>query len=847
MRWTRDPVLLVAAGLSLAVLAAGWLGAASWVGRPFPGFLVLENRTIASAGLARWPAIASGGIYQREIVAVNGVPLQTAQELTRYVRSLPVGSSVVYRLRAKGVEEERAVATRLFALTDFTLLFGSYLAGGLAMCAVAIAIRSLRRHDRSANGSALGIWLIGMWALSATDLYGPYHFFRLHAALECFLGAGMTQFALCFPVERQIARRRPGVLYLPFAGSALLAGFQQLFLFDSQIYVATHLIAITCFGVSLLGVVTSQVDVFLHPPSFEARQRVKLLTLGVVAATAPGAFVAFHGALTGGQSSENVMGWSGLLLPGALAYAVLRTDLFEVDAILRRSVNYAILTALFALAYAAAIAGFENLFEGQTQSSRAGFVVLFSAVAVAILAPLRDRLQAPIDRLFFRSAYDFRNLVQTASARLSAVTSLDEVLLQLDQTVRSALQPEWLAIEYRRAEDEPSARFTTDPEIPPTRPSLWEEASRGAPVLETEGGGLAIPLCVEERCTGLLRVGRRLSGGFYGGDDRRFLITLANQGAVALQNAMTLESLRELNRDLEQKVQNRTAALATALEDLRSTQGQLLQKEKMASLGQLVAGIAHEINNPVNFIEGNIEMLREHAGALGGAIQAFRDAAARGEIAAQDAIGEKFDLDFVLADLGPLLDACQEGVGRTSEIVAGLRSFSRLDRAACDAVDLIQGLESTLALLRDRFAAIRVERELEPIPLVECMAGQIHQVFMNLLTNAADAIEREGRVTLRSRRIGEDRVQIEIEDDGHGMSEEVLDHIFEPFYTTKPVGKGTGLGLSISLGIAQRHGGALEVASARGRGSRFTLSLPIRFAGGADAAESSATEGDLPA
>jgi signal transduction histidine kinase len=830
MRWTRDPVLVGAVGLALAVLATGWLGAVSWVGHPFPGFLVLGNRSIASAGLARWPATAGGEIYQHEIVAVDGQPLRAARDLADHVRARPVGTAVAYRLRAGDIEREVAIDTRNFDLTDFALLFGSYLAGGIAMCGVAIAIRVLRRRDRSANACALAIWLIGMWALSATDLYGPYRLFRLHAALECFLGAGMIHFALSFPIEREIAGRRRAIVALPYAASALLALVQQIHLFDPRTYVTTHLIALASFGVSLVAVVINQIDVFRHPPSFEARQRVKVLALGVLAATAPGAFVAIQGSLTGGRSSENVMAWSGLLLPAALAYAVLRTDLFEVDAILRRSVNYAIVTALFALSYAGAIAGFESVFEDQSESSRTAFVVLFSAVSVAVIIPLRDSLQVPIDRLFFRSAYDFRQLVQTASTRLSAVSSLHEVLAQLDETVRSALQPEWLVIEYRREQDQPSISYTTCAGPPPAPSLSWDVAGRGSRITERPDGGLAIALRVDERCVGVLGIGRRLSGAFYGGDDRRFLITLANQGAIALQNAMTLESLRDLNRELEEKVRQRTAALAKALDDLRSAQGRLVEHEKMASLGQLVAGIAHEINNPVNFIEGNLGVLNEHAEALGGAIAEFRAAAARGEIAAVDAIGEKYDLDFVLEDLRPLLEACKEGVERTTGIVAGLRTFSRLDRASCDHVDLIQGLESTLALVRDRFAAIRVVRELEPLPPVECVAGQIHQVFMNLLSNAADAVAEGGRVTLRSRRVGEDRVQIDVEDDGCGMSEEVRSHIFEPFYTTKPVGKGTGLGLSISYGIVERHSGTLEVESEPGRGSRFVLTLPIRFA-----------------
>jgi signal transduction histidine kinase len=188
----------------------------------------------------------------------------------------------------------------------------------------------------------------------------------------------------------------------------------------------------------------------------------------------------------------------------------------------------------------------------------------------------------------------------------------------------------------------------------------------------------------------------------------------------------------------------------------------------------------------------------------------------------------------VLADLGGVLDGCAEGVERTTGLVRDLRTFSRLDQADIAAVDLHAALDSTLNLLRSRMIGIHVERCYGDLPPVECLAGQINQVFMNLLANAADAVGEGGHVTVRTERCPDERVAIDVEDDGGGISPEHLERIFDPFFTTKEPGQGTGLGLAISYGIVTRHGGTLTVRSAPGAGSSFRVELPLRWSGGDD-------------
>ena len=268
---------------------------------------------------------------------------------------------------------------------------------------------------------------------------------------------------------------------------------------------------------------------------------------------------------------------------------------------------------------------------------------------------------------------------------------------------------------------------------------------------------------------------------------------------------------------------------------LEEAQNQLLQSEKMASIGQLAAGVAHEINNPIGFVSSNLGSLRRYVEALLALLQAYlqRD---DGEAAAVPdeqlrQLKRAADIDYVAEDLPQLLKESEEGLSRVKKIVQDLKDFSRVDHADWQDADLNAGLESTLNVVMNEVKyKAEVRREYGRLPPVRCLAGQLNQVFMNLIVNAAHAIPERGVITLRSgtERQGEtDWAWVEVQDDGCGMPPEVQKRIFEPFYTTKPVGKGTGLGLSLSFSIVQKHGGRIELQSAPGEGTRFRVWVPV--------------------
>lgn len=299
--------------------------------------------------------------------------------------------------------------------------------------------------------------------------------------------------------------------------------------------------------------------------------------------------------------------------------------------------------------------------------------------------------------------------------------------------------------------------------------------------------------------------------------------------------------LEDLNRDLESKITERTQELSlihqelsqrhqqleTAYQELTRTQEQLIQSEKMASLGLLVAGVAHELNNPTSYIHSNLEFIEEYAENLASIIKVYSES---GHFSDQVDRPNAAYVESLLQTLRELISSCKEGTERIKKIVLDLRVFSRTDDLGLMAADLHDGLESTLSLLAKEYQnRITVHRDYGNLPRVECYPGQINQVFMNLLQNAAQAIPGRGEVWIKTETEAEaTQVSIHIQDNGIGISESNLARIFDPFFTTKPIGSGTGLGLSISYGIIERHGGKMLVKSKINEGTTLTIKLPVR-------------------
>ncbi|MEH2049099.1 trifunctional serine/threonine-protein kinase/ATP-binding protein/sensor histidine kinase [Nostoc sp.] len=387
---------------------------------------------------------------------------------------------------------------------------------------------------------------------------------------------------------------------------------------------------------------------------------------------------------------------------------------------------------------------------------------------------------------------------------------------------------------------------------------------------------LAIPLLNQGKLIGIIYLENHLTTGAFTRDRVEVLKLLTTQAAISLENAILYknlaqakESLEEYNHTLEEKVQDRTQelnhknySLQQTLQELQRTQIQLIQSEKMSSLGQMVAGVAHEINNPINFIHGNINHASEYVKDLLDLVVLYQQEYPHPSPLVEEKY-EEIDIDFLTEDLPKILDSMKIGSSRIRNIVLGLRNFSRLDESEMKPVDIHEGIDSTLMILQHRiqeknnFSEIEVIKEYGKLPEVMCYPGQLNQVFMNILSNAIDALEESfaigdpslvnnkeqitkdieasavfdmvGQIHIFTELTDSNTAIIRIADNGSGMTKAVQQKIFDPFFTTKSIGSGTGLGLSISYQIiVDKHKGSLTCDSTLGKGTEFVIEIPMQ-------------------
>ena len=778
------------------------------------------------------PVAAAAGLAPRDrVLAVDGVP--TSTWLRGAAERFREGTPNTYRVRkpdGRELEvslEPLSADARSFPLE--ALVSYGVLVVGLVYLGIGLWVWRLKRDRRES-------WVLLLFCATTAALLllvGP-----IHPPVATMIGLtipwiGATAFHLftTYPIEPPWAVRWPHLRGLAYFGAALLAGASVVAprLGDAAAWLEP---AITFYasGLALLcvGLLTHErVKNRGHPSG----ARADVMLAGGFASYVPViGFLLWH--YVWGTSFPWTLSLLGFFVfPAAVAWGVLRRELFDVRLAAKSSAAYGAvtlaITGLFALiiTFADAVVG-----RFDVDATSPVFSVAFLFLAILLFNPLRVRVQGLVDRTFDRDRAAYRRAVREISeamvSMLSAREIVDRILVAVSDTMgveRSMVllmneESGQLGVEAARGDwDEESRHFALPPDHPIAR-ALWmrrkelaredfdedpdpEQREACRDVFDTLDVELLEPILFGVDLLGVIAVGRKLSGERLGPDERQLLGTLANQSAIAIENARAFDEIAQLNKTLEARVEERT-------HELRDTQAQLVQSEKMRSLGQLVAGVAHELNNPIGFVHANLQLLEEYVTRL---LQPGLDPEKRRKT--QEAITK-------------LLTRSREGTERVKRIVQDLRTFSRTDQAELQQVSLNDEIDRTLALIEPRLKGNEVVRDYGELPPVRCFAGQLNQVFLNLLMNACDALEGRGTIRIQTR-AEPPGVVLRFEDDGPGMPPEVLSRIFEPFFTTKAVGKGTGLGLSISHGIVARHGGQMQVESRPGEGARFTIRLPL--------------------
>ncbi|MHB8769623.1 MAG: ATP-binding protein [Syntrophales bacterium] len=514
-----------------------------------------------------------------------------------------------------------------------------------------------------------------------------------------------------------------------------------------------------------------------------------------------------------------------------LAFGVLKYDLLDFGYLFRRGTVYFLLTGILAILYVLIIFLFHALFI--TRGGDPFLLSLILAVVIVILFnPLRDRVQRLIDRLFFRGRYDYRQLLRELSGRMASLLNLPQIRELLIGAVADALQAEQVILlmceqegirlyerqtaggpggEMPPSEVAPLIALLEREKVPLSRTEAERRAGEGrerelvSRIFVRLGVVLCVPIPAPEGPAGLIALGQKGSGELFVEQDIELLTTIANQAATAIGNAKSYAALERLNRDLEELVARRTAALREALAQKERTQEQLIRSESLAAIGQLVAGTAHELNNPISgamsLVESSVET-----------------------IAGWDGLPEKRaeivdDLRFSLGELR-----------RAGAIIRSLLDLSRQTQTYVEPVDLNRAVDDALRILYNQYKnlPVEVEKQYGEIPAVEGNFANLGQVLINVITNAIQALPAgKGKITLATRYLaGADTVLFECRDTGMGIPAAAVKDIFKPFFTTKAAGRGTGLGLYICHEIVRRHGGQIHVDSEEGAGTAVTVELP---------------------
>jgi signal transduction histidine kinase len=648
-----------------------------------------------------------------------------------------------------------------------------------------------------------------------------------------------------------------------------LVALYEIHLYEPALYSAIHNFCMAASGLATIALIGSGIQAYFGGTSLLVRRRLGIVLVGTVAGFALPAWLLTVSALSGGDQAINLAAFTAPLFPLSLAYAVVKLDLFEIDAMLRRAINYLLLTGMVAGAYGVLVLGLGFVLQTASLASSPAFPLIFSLLMLVLFNPLRERLQHAVDRLYDRTSHNAQKTLERASGALAATLNLEDIYELTIDTIRRALLLDTASLWLAGGSGDFVAIVTSDggvraplecghPLLARLRRgsravSIYDFADGEAEDASTRacrstlallGADLVLPLRVRGDLIGMLALGKKRSGRLFTLDDLDFLSTFVNQAVVAILNARSYRKVEELNVGLEQKVAQRTGELAAtnqelerslaelgrAYDDLQRSQENLVRAEKMAALGRLTAGIAHEINTPLGAALNSLKVLAELADEYAGSIG--------------DPTVDERDHRELAGELRELVRNVTAWTGKAAGYIRSIKAHTRTMGGGEErSFDLAQLIEDTRRLLahRLRISSCTLAVDCPPGVTVYGDPGKLGQVLTNLITNAVDAYEdqgaAEGMIQIGVRTTPEG-VEIAVEDRGCGVAAENLERIFEELFTTKPPGKGTGLGLPISRDIVSDcFGGRILVASAPGRGSRFTVALPHREPGSIAAAD----------
>ncbi len=789
-----------------------------WIDRPFNGFLMGQNRIVAPIDLPSWTGRKADIPYWWQLTAIDGRPISTTDEAFQAAADAGAGATLRYRFSDGSDTVEVPIEVMVFSVGDWFGLFANYLVNGLALLAIGFFVAFLRPGLKSAHALLVFSLSWGISLVIGLADFRSFHFRTLLAIAEGFVPASLFYLTLCFPTERPLRQRR-GLLWVITASSALLAALNVV-LYEAAPHAWTIAYRAAVVWVALVILLSVRIAWREHRAAEPiAREKLKIVLVGIVAAFALPFLLLGASQLIGADLPLNVVTAGWWIFPATLAYAIVQRDLFQIDVFLRRVATYVALSAAVLLAYAAVLAVSNYIFHNLGLASSPWFALSFSLAVLVAFHPLRDRLQAGVDRLFFRTHFDYAAITQDLSQALNRTLDVEHVADTVADFARRTMSP--LNVRLYRAGThgfELAGREAAEPElrldaetvavlagghILDAATKLPEATRRDLPPT-----ALILPLRFEDRLEGILALGPKQSGATYGPRDLELLRTLANQTAMALRNAASYERVTELADSLETRVGERTQELQRTQAELRQSNEKLRELDRVKT--QFFADASHELRTPLTLVLGPLEELGRKATELTPASRRLV------ELARANA-ATLLVLTDTLLDISRL-DSGQMQPSLRSEPVRPLVESTT---------------EPFLWLAEQRGVALRTK--VDEVGPVHCDRAMLAKILGNLLANALK-FTSSGSVEIGAAQRGE-QIQFTVADTGPGIPAEELALIFDRYRQVSTAANssfaGSGIGLALVRELSEAQGGSVSVASEVGSGTTFTVALPA--AGAADA------------